>query len=279
MPRKGVVSKGIGVMLKIFIGYDERQPISFTVLAQSIIANATKPISISPLVLSTLPIERRGLTPFTWSRFLVPYLCDYKGWALFMDVDMIVQDDISKIFDFADESKAIHVSKNVERFEWASLMLFNCEKCKMLTPEVVETAKKLHTIDWVEEGLIGDIPTDWNHLVGYDKPRDDAKLVHFTQGVPAYPETNTCEYSDAWRDHLHRAIASMPWAALMGPSVHAIHLQRRDGSRVPVPKYMFDFEKQELKAEYMEKVQELIGDIENGPRRESNRESSIIAMP
>lgn len=245
-------------MLKIFIGYDERQPVSYTVLSQSIISATSNPVSISPLILKTLPLKRRGLTPFTFSRFLVPYLCDYKGWALFLDVDMIVQDDISKIFQFADDSKAIHVVKNVERFEWASLMLFNCEKCKILTPEYVTNAQKLHTIEWVREDEIGDIPSDWNHLVGYNSPRSDAKLVHFTQGVPAYPETNTCEYSDSWRTHYYRSISTLPWAQLMGPSVHAIHVQTQDGREIPIPRYMFDAEKREPRQEYINKIQQLI---------------------
>src|SRR5260221_6587073 len=129
-------------MLKIFIGYDERQPIAYHVLHQSIIAKASEPVSITPLILSTLPLNRPGgLTPFTWSRFLVPWLCDYQGWALFLDIDMLLKDDIAKLFAMKDEQYTVMVSKNELKFEWASAILFNCEKCTMLTPRYVEGTK------------------------------------------------------------------------------------------------------------------------------------------
>ena len=164
--------------LRIFIGYDPRQPVSFNVLAQSIMVRATKPIAITPLIIQTLPIQRVGLTPFTFTRFLVPYLCDYKGWGLFLDADIILRDDISQLFALRDEKYTVMVSKNEHRFEWASVMLFNNAKCQILTPDYIEKADRLHQIAWEDETKIGDLPREWNHLVGYDKERTDAKLVH-----------------------------------------------------------------------------------------------------
>lgn len=206
-------------MLKVFIGYDPRQPISYNVLQHSIATRSTKPVSITPLIIEQLPITRVGLTPFTFTRFLVPWLCDYEGWALFLDLDMLVLDDISKLFDMADEQHQVLVSKNPKRFEWASAMLFNCPKCRILTPEYVQTAKGLHTIEWAES--VGDMPPEWNHLVGYDASREDAKLIHYTQGIPAFPETKGCEYADMWFKE-HRIVNSaVPWVELMGNSVHA----------------------------------------------------------
>src|SRR5689334_15144840 len=188
------------VMNRIFIGYDHRQPISYNVLQSSIIRRASKPVSITPLVLNTLPITRQGLTPFTFSRFMVPYLCNYEGWVLFLDIDMLVLDDITKLFNMADDRYAAMVSKNDHKFEWASAILFNCEKCGILTPEYVQTAKKLHGMEFLQEESIGDFPREWNHLIGYDEPRKDAKLAHYTQGIPAFPETETSEYAQEWME-------------------------------------------------------------------------------
>ena len=42
-------------------------------------------------------------TEFTYTRFLVPYLQDYKGWALFCDNDFLFLDDVKKIFDMRDD--------------------------------------------------------------------------------------------------------------------------------------------------------------------------------
>lgn len=208
-------------MLKVFIGFDPRQPVSYTVLQQSIFTRSSKPVAITPLVIEQLPIKREGLTPFTFTRFLVPWLCNYQGWALFLDIDMILLDDISKLFNYKDDKYAVMVSKNEKRFEWASAMLFNCEKCKILTPEYIETAKNLHGIDWADCDEIGAFPSQWNHLVGYDKPRTDAKLVHYTQGVPFHREIEGCEYSNQWHYELTIANYSEPWVKLMGNSVHS----------------------------------------------------------
>ncbi len=218
-------------MLKIFIGYDERQPISYSVLQHSILSRSSKPISITPLVLDTLPLKRRGLTPFTFSRFLVPYLCNYEGWALFLDIDMIVKDDISKLFDMRDEKYAVMVSQNDLRFEWASAMLFNCAKCKKLTPDYVETTNDaLHRIEFVEPKDVGDFPREWNHLVGYDEPRAKPSLIHYTQGIPCFPETSDSEHALAWKEEHDALNSSMPWEVLMGHSVHSTVI---NGKRLP----------------------------------------------
>lgn len=217
-------------MLKVFIGYDARQPVSYNVLQHSIITRSSKPVAITPLVIEQLPFKRTGLTPFTFSRFLVPWLCDYKGWALFLDIDIILQDDIAKLFDLADDKYTVMVSKNKIKFEWASAILFNCEKNKILTPAYCETAEKLHQISWCAENEVGNFPNEWNHLVGYDRPRTDAKLVHYTQGIPCFPETLDSEYSEQWHNEHRFCNGSLPWVDLMGNSVHACEI---NGVRMP----------------------------------------------
>ena len=240
--------------LKIFIGYDERQALSYNVLQFSIARRSSDPVSISPLVLNQLPIKRVGLTPFTYSRFLVPWLCDYEGWALFMDADMLVLDDIKKLFALRKDEYAVMVSKNAKRFEWASLMLFNCEKCKVLTPEFIEKAVKLHTIEWVDESQVGDIPREWNHLVGYDSRSPSAKIVHFTQGMPCYPETRDCEYAPEWLAEKKQANFIVPWVELMGTSVHAVNVNGR-----LMPKFLIDLENKRPAVGYENTVKKLMG--------------------
>lgn len=223
--------------LKIFIGFDERQPLSYTVLQHSILWRATQPVAITPLVLKTLPITRRGLTPFTFSRFLVPWLCDYKGWALFLDLDMLVLGDIAELFGYCDDGKAVVVCKDQQRFEWASAMLFNCghPANAVLTPDYVEDPQRCqrpHGIDWVgDDSLIGAFPAEWNHCVGYNAERPGAKIAHYTMGIPAFPEVRGCEYTEEWLQDLKIATATQPWLKLMGNSVHAMKLA--DGRIVP----------------------------------------------
>lgn len=207
--------------LPIFIGYDHRQPVSFMTLAHSLIGHSSKPLAITPLVLGTLALRRVGLTPFTFSRFLAPRLMDYSGWALFLDIDMMARADPAELFALADDRYAVMVVKNPLRFEWTSMMLLNCKKCSVLTPEYVEHENGLHKIAWAPEEEIGELPAEWNHLVGYDPPNENAKLVHFTQGVPAFSETRDCEYGEEWRQMAQSAFSSVAWRELMGNSVHA----------------------------------------------------------
>ncbi len=198
--------------------------IAYNVLCQSIFARSSKPVTISPLVLNTLPISRKGLTEFTYSRFLVPWLCDYEGPAIFMDSDILVLGDIAELFEYYDETKAVSVVKMEKRFEWSSVTLFNCghPANKILTPEYINDAEKCktpHLIDWCEEDDIGELPATWNHCVFYDDP-GPAFLVHYTAGIPLFPETRGCEYSDEWMDEAQKANSAVSWQELMGNSVH-----------------------------------------------------------
>jgi lipopolysaccharide biosynthesis glycosyltransferase len=199
---------------------DSRQPIAFTVLQNSIIRRASKPVQITPLILPQLPIRRKGLTEFTFSRYLCPWLCDFRGPSLFLDADILVLCDIWELMDYWDALYQIQVVKNPENFEWPSLMLFSNTRCRHLTPEFInDENNKVHKIwEWAD---CGELPSQYNHCVGYDKPRDDAKIVHFTQGIPCFEETQHSEYADAWEDEMRSALHTVPWKDLMGNSVHA----------------------------------------------------------
>jgi hypothetical protein len=211
-------------MIRIFIGYDSREAAAFSVLAHSIHARASQPVAVAPLKLEELggvfSRERDPLqsTEFSFTRFLVPYLCDYQGWAIFTDCDMIVRDDIANLWKLRDERYAVQVVKHhhvpkeevkflgakqskYEKKNWSSVMLMNCAKCRALTPEYVNTASglQLHQFKWLEtDDLIGALPPRWNHLVGYDAPDPHASLVHFTIGGPYFEEYKDCEYSREW---------------------------------------------------------------------------------
>ena len=73
-------------MIPIFIGFDSREAIDYSVLSNSIVRHSSSPISITPIKLSNLSFYKEthtdGSTEFSYSRFLVPYLMDYKGWAI-----------------------------------------------------------------------------------------------------------------------------------------------------------------------------------------------------
>lgn len=210
-------------MNRIFIGFDPRQFVSYTVLSASIIEHASEPVSIAPCWTKTAGIERNGLTQFTYARFMVPAMCDYEGWALFIDADMLFAADPCELFKLADPEKAVIVANLPDsmKFEQAAVMLFNCSHPdnRKLTAEYV-TGKNGTIIDWTDS--IGHLPANWHVLVGYQEVPEDPKLLHYTQGVPAWPETEASPASAAWRRSRDIAMLAMPWRELMGHSVHAV---------------------------------------------------------
>ena len=211
-------------MIPVFIGYDPREAVAFSVLAFSIQVRASAPVTVAPLMLSQLggmlTRERHPLqsTDFSFSRFLAPYLSGYTGWSIFMDCDMLVLDDIAKLWQMRDDRYSVmvvkhdHVPKETRKFlgepqskyekkNWSSVMLFNNARCAALTPDYVNTASglELHQFKWLEsDALIGELPQRWNHLVGYNPPRADAALVHYTLGGPYFEAYRDCEYSAEW---------------------------------------------------------------------------------
>ena len=209
-------------MINVFIGFDEGEKVSYHILSESIRRQSSVPVSITPLCLSNLPEFRRELqtnqsTEFAFSRFLVPYLSEYKGWSLFLDCDMMFRDDIKNLWDMIDEDKSImcckhdYIPKQNVKFRgakneafpkknWSSFMLMNNQRCKMLTKEYVETASglELHQFKWTHEENVGELPLEWNWLVGEYNYNKNAKNVHWTLGGPYFKDYKNSEYADEW---------------------------------------------------------------------------------
>lgn len=220
-------------MLQIFIGFDERETVAFHVLAHSIYKRSSVPVLITPLRRETLEgfySRERGKhdsTDFAITRFLVPYLCNYQGYGLFMDCDMLCLTDISNMpfspwaavsvvkhdyvpsstHKFMNQKQTVYPKKN-----WSSVMMFNNAECKVLTPEYVETAPglDLHQFKWCRETQIADLPKTWNWLV--DEPGyqgSDANILHFTKGTPCFDDYKDCTASDLWYSERNEMMA--PW--------------------------------------------------------------------
>jgi len=210
--------------VRVFIGYDRSEIAAFNVLAHSIQEHASMPVSITPVMLSQLrgvynrPQHALASTEFSFSRFLVPWLCDFEGHAIFMDCDMLCRADIAELWAYRSRSKFIQVVKHdhqpdskvkfnnsiqtrYHRKNWSSVMLMNCSRCTALSPEYVNSATglELHQFKWIEDDdLIGSLPHGWNHLVGYDRHDNNVRLVHFTEGGPWFESYADCEYSEEW---------------------------------------------------------------------------------
>ena len=213
-------------MIRVFVGYDDNEKVAFSTLSHSLLKHATQPIAITPIRLQNikdvfvrerLPIQS---TEFAFSRFLVPYLCNYSGHAIFMDCDMLSRSDISELWrqrttkyavqcvqhDYTPASTVKFLNQPETPYainNWSSTMLFNNAKCTTLTPDYVNSATglELHQYKWLEnEELIGKIDEEWNWLVGEYEHNPNAKLVHYTQGGPYFKKYKNCDYAEEWFD-------------------------------------------------------------------------------
>lgn len=219
-------------VLRVFIGYDSREPVAYHVLAHSILRRASAPVSITPIMRSQLTgiyTRPRGAlesTEFSLSRFLVPYLSGYVGLSIFMDCDMLCRTDLVKILQgvVAQPFKSVYVVQHdytprattkflgqpqtaYPRKNWSSLMVFDNKLCHRLTPEYVNTASglDLHRFAWVPDERIGWLDPAWNWLVGEYAPSASAKFLHYTLGGPWFAEFKNCDHAEDWlaeRAHL-----------------------------------------------------------------------------
>lgn len=210
----------------IFIGFDRRDALAYFVLEHSLRRHTSLPLDIRPLILPHLvalgaiarPHDPLASTEFTYTRFLVPHLCGYEGWALYMDGDMLARVDVTTLLRpaYNADEIACEVVKHehspsadtkadgrrqtrYRRKNWSSLIRWNCghPANRALTPAMVsrETGAFLHQLQWLDDHLIGSLDPRWNWLAGYSR-EPDPLLVHYTDGVP----------------YVHEGFASAPYA-------------------------------------------------------------------
>jgi len=213
----------------VYVGWDSKEEIAYEVCRHSLLARSTTPVEVVPIKQAELrsrglygrPVDPLASTEFTYTRFFVPYLAGYGGWALFCDCDLLWLADIGELIALADDRYAVmcvhHDHRPPEswkmdqrqqtlypRKNWSSLVLYNCghPANRTLTPEVVnrETGAYLHRFQWLDDGLIGAVPETWNWLEGWSKRplAGHPNVVHFTRGGPWFDNWRDVAYGDLW---------------------------------------------------------------------------------
>lgn len=227
-------------LLPVFIGYDSREPEAYEVAKVSLLRHTSLPVHVQ--MLDERALRHAGLyrrtwhsegaqkiddtdgkpfsTEFSFTRFLIPALCQWHGYALFVDSDWLFRADIKKLTRNINADYAVSVCKQdyvpkcdtkmdgqaqqkYFRKNWSSFMLFNCghPSNRFLTVEAVneEPGSWLHSISWVPDNEIGDIDHKWNWIDGTTK--GEALGAHFTLGGPWFPHLRNANqpYFDEWR--------------------------------------------------------------------------------
>lgn len=215
--------------LRVFIGWDSREPEAYDVAKSSLLRHATIDLDVVPIKLQDLvdqglytrEVDPLASTEFTYSRFFTPYLAGYEGWALFFDCDFLWLDDIAPLMDSCDPEKAVvcvqhdytpkethkmdgQVQTAYPRKNWSSFMLFNAghPSTQQLTPERInqETGAYLHRMAWAKDEEIGSLATGFNWLEGWNSVAEDGppRAVHFTRGGPWFEEWQDVDFGAEW---------------------------------------------------------------------------------
>lgn len=215
--------------MRVLIGFDRNESAAYWILKDSLLRHSSVALDIRPLVQQQLKLagiydrvhDPLASTEFTYTRFLVPFLCGYRGWALFMDCDMLCRADIAELFGMIDGRYAAmcvkhdHAPKDMikmggrvqtryPRKNWSSLVLYNCghPANRMLCPDLVNAASGayLHRFQWLDDDLIGEIPLGWNWLAGWNlRAEAEPKIVHFTSGIPGIHDgCSSAEFADEY---------------------------------------------------------------------------------
>ena len=209
--------------IPVFVGYDPREAIAYHTCVNSIIRHASQPVAIIPIALNLFQDYKEthtdGSNHFIYTRFLVPHLMGFKGWAIFIDGDMIIRGDIVELWNLREVDKDVMVVKhdyqtcmpvkylgakneNYPRKNWSSVILWNCNSFpnRQLTPEFVQTSSGsfLHRFSWLDDDRIGELPPEWNWLPDEYGPNLNAKLLHYTLGAPCFQEFADTPQGNEW---------------------------------------------------------------------------------
>jgi hypothetical protein len=217
--------------LDIFTGFDPREAVGWHVFAQSVLEHTSSPVAFHPLQNRHLGMPE-GTNDFTYSRFLIPYLRRWEpGLVLFVDgCDMLCRADIADLFALADPYKAVQVVKHdyetrhpikycgtsmecgngdYARKNWASVMLINCGHFawRSMTPDRVRNARPLDLLQlrFIDDDRVGELPATWNWLADEAGPSADAKLLHWTAGIPAMAAYRDAPHAGEWFDRQRSA--------------------------------------------------------------------------
>jgi hypothetical protein len=184
--------------IKIYVGTQVEQRLAVKVLEHSIRQHTQHPIEVIPLFEAirqagiTIPTPTnpalRPRTPFSFQRFAIPQLNNYKGRAIYLDSDMQVFQNIQTLwewpFDGAEILSVFEPSDSGRRPQY-SVMVLNCE---VLDWDIVTLVQALEAGEWTYAQFLYDmaparkiaqvLPTCWNDLERYVE--GETALVHYT---------------------------------------------------------------------------------------------------
>lgn len=224
-------------MIEVYTGFDPREEVGTHVFHSSVMEHCSEPVTFTPL--HKPQIERMlgdkfrsGTNAFTVTRFLIPALRDWRvgDLVIFADgADMLCLGDLAELKQYVNPSCAVQVVKHdyktrhprkyvgtsmeadnrdYKKKNWASLMVINCGHYawRKLTPDKVAGMKMIDLLqfNFLRENEIGSLPPEWNWLCDEYGENPKAKLLHWTAGVPGFPNYADAPHARDWEKQLQR---------------------------------------------------------------------------
>ncbi len=190
--------------VRVFVGTDRSQLLAVKVLEHSIKRHTDLAVEVHPLLDLPIPVpedpRNRQRTGFSFARFAIPSLCEYKGKAVYMDADMLVFKDIASLWSIPFDDRKIVIQEDIaednqavskpgapaKRKKQCAVMLLDCGALDWDVNKIVRglDAGKYDYDDLLHDMCILDeseikygIPFEWNSLEKYSP---ETCLIHYT---------------------------------------------------------------------------------------------------
>jgi hypothetical protein len=207
--------------IRVFVGTDRTQMLAARVLEYSIKCHASMSVAVVPMCDVPVPLPRdprnHPRTGFSFARFLIPSLCGYAGRAIYVDADMLVFQDISRLWDLSLEEADVLCAEQPAakgRVRQYSVMVLDCGGLRWNVEDIVrglddgryDYRQLMQDFCVVPpERIAATIPYEWNSLESYEAGRTG--LVHYTD-MPTQPWV--CDknpHAEPWYSALRSAVA------------------------------------------------------------------------
>jgi len=207
--------------IRIFVGADTAQSLGVKMLEYSIKRHTPVSVALERIDDANIPVPRdpqnRSRSGFSFSRFDIPQRCGYRGKAIYMDADMQVFTDVTRLWNWEMNGSAVLYcdgQADQGRPPQYSVMLMDCSR---LHWDVSTIVRDLDAGKYTYEGLMQDLcivpesqkkrvlPFEWNSLEHYEEGR--TCLIHYTDMNTQPWVSNNNPNSHLWYRLLKEALA------------------------------------------------------------------------
>jgi len=197
--------------IHICIGTEPKMRIPEKVLIYTILKHTSQPVAFWRMEGAPWEDAPSGVTGFSFRRWMIPEVFGHQGFAIYLDADQIVFDDIAKLWAFKDsyEGKSHLWCAYKGKRPLTSVLLINCSMCRTwkdiparLKNKELSRREVMHG-KWIRPRPF-DLGYEWNHVDIY-KP-GETKLLHYSDlkrqpwFQPAHP------LRSMWEEELKGAI-------------------------------------------------------------------------